>query len=237
MDDLQNGKVADKVAQPASQAAEAAAPEYVWGPPCNSSCCYLILKRLGDFIVALFLIGFLAPILFLVAVAICVDSGRPILYRQIRIGKRGKPFRFFKYRSMVIEAEKVKADLLDQNEASGPIFKMKNDPRVTRVGRYLRRSSIDELPQLFNVLRGEISLVGPRPHLPKEVEQYRPDQMERLSVQPGLVCLREISGRSRLSFEQWVALDLEYIHRRSLRLDMYIFIKAIGAVVSGDGAY
>jgi lipopolysaccharide/colanic/teichoic acid biosynthesis glycosyltransferase len=138
---------------------------------------------------------------------------------------------------MRIDAEESRTEILHLNEVSGPIFKIKNDPRITRVGRFLRRYSIDELPQLFNVLRGDMSFVGPRPPLPHEVEKYEDWQLERLSVMPGITCLWQISGRSNLSFDEWVELDLKYINSRSLWLDITILLKTIPAVVSGDGAY
>lgn len=201
------------------------------------SRAYLVTKRLFDIIVALGALLVLIPLLLLVGLAIVLEDGGPVLYCQTRIGRDGKPFRFYKFRSMIRNADAVKDQLAQRNEASGPIFKMKNDPRITRIGRILRRSSIDELPQLLNVLRGEMSVVGPRPHLPREVALYAPRQERRLSVQPGLVCLREVCGRSNLTFDQWVELDLLYIENRSLRMDLGVLLRLVPAVLRGEGAY
>jgi lipopolysaccharide/colanic/teichoic acid biosynthesis glycosyltransferase len=194
-------------------------------------------KRMGDLCFATLAILFLLPILLLVALAIFIEDPGPVLFSHVRIGKGGRPFRFFKFRSMVRNAELLKERLADANEATGPIFKMRRDPRVTRVGRLLRRYSLDELPQFLNVLRGEMTLVGPRPHVPSEVERYTEQQWERLAVPSGLICLREISGRSELTFDQWIDLDLEYIRTRSLKTDLRILLGAVPAVLSGRGAY
>ena len=198
---------------------------------------YLVLKRMIDVIGASFAVVALSPLFILIAIAIVVEDPGSILFCQMRVGKDKKPFRFYKFRSMVKNAPAMKAELEAKNEATGPIFKMRRDPRVTRVGRILRKYSLDELPQLFNVLRGEMSLVGPRPHLPAEVDQYTGAQWERLTVQPGLVCLREISGRSELTFERWIETDLQYIACRSLRTDISILLRLLPAVIGGRGAY
>lgn len=198
---------------------------------------YLVCKRLFDVTLAMGALILLFPLLLLVALAIVLEDGGPILYYQSRVGRDGKPFRFYKFRSMVKNADAIKEQLAALNEADGPIFKMKNDPRITRVGRFLRRSSIDELPQFINVLRGEMSLVGPRPHLPREVDLYVDRQQQRLLVQPGLVCLREVHGRSNLTFDQWVELDLLYIQNRSVCTDLSILARLVPAVLKGDGAY
>jgi lipopolysaccharide/colanic/teichoic acid biosynthesis glycosyltransferase len=198
---------------------------------------YFAAKRLFDLVMAAFALVILFPILLLVGLAIVLEDGGPVLYYQTRVGRNGLPFRFYKFRSMVRNADNLKDQLAAKNEANGPIFKIKNDPRVTRVGRLLRRSSLDELPQLLNVLRGEMSIVGPRPHLPREVDSYTERQRSRLAVQPGLVCLREVFGRSNLTFEQWVELDLLYIENRSLRTDLAVLAHLIPAVLCGEGAY
>ncbi len=198
---------------------------------------YLTLKRYGDICGAVTALLLMSPVLLVLALLIFAEDRGAVLFCQTRIGKDGKPFRFFKFRSMVRNADALKAKLAAENEASGPIFKMRRDPRITRVGRWLRKYSLDELPQLMNVLRGEMSFVGPRPHLPEEVARYTPRQRQRLSVQPGLICLREVCGRSNLSFERWVDLDLLYIKCRSLRTDARILLCAIPAVLRGDGAY
>jgi lipopolysaccharide/colanic/teichoic acid biosynthesis glycosyltransferase len=171
------------------------------------------------------------------AILIKLDSPGPVIFRQTRVGKWGEPFICFKFRSMYIDAEVRKEQLMAQNEASGPVFKMKHDPRVTRVGRVIRKLSIDELPQLFNVLHGDMSMVGPRPPVPKEVAQYTVDQMHRLDAIPGITGLQQISGRSDMSFKRWVELDMQYIAEQSLWRDIEILIKTVPAVVSGKGAY
>ena len=198
---------------------------------------YLLCKRLFDVTLAIGALILLFPLLLLVGMAIFLEDGGPILYYQSRVGRDGKVFRFYKFRSMVKNADAIKEQLAALNEADGPIFKMKNDPRITRVGRFLRRSSVDELPQFINVLRGEMSLIGPRPHLPREVDLYEERQQNRLSVPPGLVCLREVHGRSNLTFEQWVELDLLYIQNRSICTDLSILLRLVPAVLKGDGAY
>ncbi len=198
---------------------------------------YHVTKRAGDVVCASALVLFLALPLLLVALIIWLEDRGPAFYYQTRVGKDGKTFRFYKFRSMVVNADAIKAQLARENEADGPIFKMKNDPRITRIGRFLRRSSVDELPQLINVLRGEMSIIGPRPQLPREVDLYTPIQKNRLLVQPGLFCLREVFGRSAVGFEQWIALDLLYIERRGLRTDLWILAQIMPAVVRADGAY
>lgn len=198
---------------------------------------YLALKRAGDACFAGVALVALLPLLGIIALAIWAEDRGPILFRQIRIGDGGKPFCFFKFRSMVRDAEVLKERLLAHNEAEGPIFKMRRDPRVTQVGRWLRKYSLDELPQLLNVVRGEMSLVGPRPHLPEEVASYTERQRRRLSVRPGLVCLREVYGRSHVSFDRWVEMDLLYIKHRSILTDLHILLRAVPVVLKGDGAY
>ena len=179
----------------------------------------------------------LLPVFIVLAVLVKMDSKGPILFKQYRVGENGQLFWFYKFRSMVVDAEARRAALEVMNEASGPLFKMKNDPRITRCGRWMRKYSIDELPQLLNVLKGDMSLVGPRPALPAEVEQYDEYQRGRLTVKPGITGLWQVSGRSDLSFDQSVALDIEYIDRQSLWLDFVILLKTFGAVVKGRGAY
>jgi exopolysaccharide biosynthesis polyprenyl glycosylphosphotransferase len=177
-----------------------------------------------------------APLMFLTAVAIKLDSRGPVLYRQVRSGLNGKPFTLYKFRTMCRDAESKKAALRKLNEMSGPVFKVTNDPRVTRVGRILRKTSLDELPQLINVLKGDMSLVGPRPPLPSEVAQYQPWQHRKLSVRPGVTCTWQVGGRNTIDFEQWMRLDLEYIDNWSLWRDTKILAKTIPAVIKGSGA-
>jgi exopolysaccharide biosynthesis polyprenyl glycosylphosphotransferase len=196
-----------------------------------------VLKRLVD--VLLSSLGLIAalPVWLAIAVAIKLDSPGPAIFVQDRVGQHGGRFRFYKFRSMYIGAERRLADVELQNEAEGPVFKMRNDPRVSRVGAFLRRTSLDELPQLINVLRGDMSLVGPRPPLPNEVAQYRPSDLIRLSVKPGLTCLWQINGRSNVGFDQWMEYDREYVRKMSLWLDLSILARTVGAVLSMRGAY
>ncbi len=195
------------------------------------------LKRLLDIAVASLATVAASPIMLGAALAIKLDSPGPVIFRQTRVGKWGRPFTCYKFRSMYIDAEKRKELLMVRNEADGPVFKMKRDPRITRVGRIIRKLSIDELPQLFNVLKGDMSMVGPRPPVPKEVAQYTLDQMGRLGAVPGITGLQQISGRSDMTFKRWVELDMQYIAEQSLFKDIQILVKTIPAVVTGKGAY
>jgi len=198
---------------------------------------YLLVKRLMD--VGMSFLGILvsSPLWILIALCIKCDSRGPIIFRQVRMGKGEKPFVLYKFRSMYPGAEEMREQLKHLNVAEGPTFKIKDDPRVTRVGRILRRSTLDELPQLINVLKGEMSLVGPRPPLPEEVAVYTPLQKKRLEIKPGLTCLWQVSGRSEISFSEWVQLDLYYIQHQSLLLDIKILIRTLPAVLSRRGAY
>jgi lipopolysaccharide/colanic/teichoic acid biosynthesis glycosyltransferase len=195
------------------------------------------LKRVLD--IGLASLGLVAtfPIWLGILIAIRLDSPGPSIFVQQRVGRHGRTFRFFKFRSMYADAEQRLAEVRAQNEVDGPVFKIRKDPRVTRVGAFLRRSSLDELPQLINILRGDMSLVGPRPPLPAEVAQYRPSDSVRLSVKPGLTCLWQISGRSNVSFDQWMELDREYVRNLSLWMDLIILVRTFKAVLSMRGAY
>jgi exopolysaccharide biosynthesis polyprenyl glycosylphosphotransferase len=195
------------------------------------------LKRALDVTVSLAAITFSSPLMLITALAIKVDSPGPVLFRQTRVGKDGEHFPCYKFRSMYIDAEARKAELMAKNEADGPVFKMKYDPRITKVGRIIRKLSIDELPQLFNVLKGEMSLVGPRPALPSEVARYNYDQIGRLHAIPGITGLQQVSGRSDVDFKRWVELDLQYISEQSIWKDLEILIKTIPAVLFSKGAY
>ena len=198
----------------------------------------IVVKKSIDFFGATALIVLLAPVLLGVAVAVRWTSPGPAIFRQTRIGLNKRPFEMYKFRTMVQDAELRQAALEAQNEASGPVFKIRKDPRITSIGSFLRRSSLDELPQLFNVLRGEMSLVGPRPLPLRDVSGFQEDwQRRRFSVLPGIACLWQISGRSDISFEEWMALDLKYIDEWSLRLDFTIMLKTVGVVLRGRGAY
>lgn len=194
-------------------------------------------KRLFDLLVSGVMFIIFLPLLVVLAIAIKVDSPGPILYRSRRVGRGGKTFTFFKLRSMVRDAEKERERLAHLNEVSGPVFKIAKDPRTTRIGRILRRTSLDELPQLLNVLHGDMSIVGPRPPIPEEVAQYELWQRRRLAVKPGITCLWQVSGRSRLGFDEWMRLDMEYVERRGLALDMKILLRTVPAVLAGEGAY
>lgn len=198
----------------------------------------LVVKRLFDIAVSATALVVLAPLFLVVAVCILVDDGFPVLLMQKRVGLYGREFRLHKFRSMCRGAEKMKAGLAGQNEsADGVIFKMKKDPRITRVGRVLRRFSIDEMPQFLNVLVGDLALVGPRPPLPEEVAQYTLSDRKRLHVKPGLTCLWQIQGRSEIPFDGLVSLDMQYIRSQSILKDIVILIKTIPAVLFGRGAY
>jgi exopolysaccharide biosynthesis polyprenyl glycosylphosphotransferase len=191
------------------------------------------VDRLG----AVGLLVLLAPLLLVIAVAVKLDGGGPVLFRQTRVGRHGRVFTMVKFRSMVVDAEARLAELAAANEGAGPLFKMRNDPRTTRVGAVLRRYSLDELPQLFNVLAGSMSIVGPRPPLPSEAQQFGQDAQRRLLVRPGLTGLWQISGRSDLSWEQAVRLDLRYVENWNLALDLQILCKTLSAVLKSRGAY
>ncbi|MDL4838953.1 sugar transferase [Aquibacillus rhizosphaerae] len=204
----------------------------------NASKAYLYSKRLMDFISALLGIVFLSPLFLLVALIIKVEDRKgPILFKQIRIGEDGKEFYMYKFRSMVSNAEELKASLMEQNEVDGPVFKIKDDPRVTKIGKFIRKTSIDELPQLMNVLKGEMSLVGPRPALPDEVAQYTIYERQRLKVKPGLTCYWQVSGRSNVSFYEWVEMDLQYIHDRNLLVDVKLVFKTVVVLFGSRDAY
>ena len=196
-----------------------------------------LAKRVLDIVLALLGLIVAAPLTLLIALAIRLESPGPVLFSQTRIGENGKPFPIYKLRSMRQGAEEEKKQLRGLNEASGPLFKIKDDPRLTHVGRLLRRTSFDEIPQLINVLRGEMSLVGPRPGLPEEVAQYRPWHRQRLEVSPGITGLWQVSGRSDLSFDEMCLLDIYYIENWSLGLDLTIMLRTIPRVLFGNGAY
>lgn len=195
------------------------------------------VKRVADLALTTLALVALSPVLLAVIVAIKLDSAGPIFYRQLRVGKDGQHFLMLKFRSMCVDADQKLEALRSKNEATGPLFKMREDPRVTRVGRFIRRWSLDELPQLFNVIRGEMSLVGPRPPLPAEVEQYEDWQHGRLRAVPGLTGLWQVSGRSEVPFHDMVRLDLHYIRNWSLGLDFEIMLRTIPAVFTNRGAY
>ncbi|MBE6679122.1 MAG: sugar transferase [Ruminococcaceae bacterium] len=198
---------------------------------------YTVLKRFFDIVFSLLGLLVLALPLALMSLIIVIDSpGASPIYAQDRVGKNGKVFKFYKFRSMVPGADKMLEELLDKNEMDGPAFKMKEDPRITRLGKFMRKTSIDELPQLWNVLKGDMSLVGPRPPLPREVEQYTGYQKQRLLVTPGITCYWQVQPRRNdLTFDEWLALDLKYITDRSLKNDFKILLATVGAVCGMEG--
>lgn len=229
-----NGNAA---AHPRAVAVESPAPsrtQDLWtllSPPVPS------WKRALDVVAAGFLLLLLLPLFVLVSVAIRFESPGPVFFRQKRVGRGGRLFDFYKFRSMHADAEARRTELEEQNEQAGPIFKMRDDPRITRIGRWIRRASIDELPQLWNVLRGDFSLVGPRPPTPDEVCRYELWQRRRLSVPGGLTCRWQVSGRSEIGFEDWMRLDMQYVSRRGWLEDLVLLVRTLPAVLSGRGAY
>jgi exopolysaccharide biosynthesis polyprenyl glycosylphosphotransferase len=196
-----------------------------------------VVKRLLDIFMASLGLIATSPIWLVILVAIKLDSPGRAIFVQERVGKDGRRFRFYKFRSMHVDAERRLIDLQAQNEVDGPVFKIRKDPRVSRAGAFLRRTSLDELPQLINVLKGDMSMVGPRPPLPREVDQYRPSDTIRLTVKPGLTCLWQIRGRSTLSFDTWMEYDREYVRNLSIWLDASILVRTVWAVLSCRGAY
>lgn len=199
---------------------------------------HLLTKRIFDVLVSGIFLILLSPIFLIVSILIYLDSKGPVFFFQDRVGRKGKTFKMYKFRSMYLDAEQRKAELMKYNEMQdGILFKMKYDPRITRVGRFIRKFSLDELPQLWNVFIGEMSLVGPRPPLPSEVAKYTPYQKRRLQVTPGITCTWQVSGRSDIPFNQQVELDLEYIARQSLWYDLTLLMKTIPAVIKARGAY
>lgn len=198
---------------------------------------YIAVKRCFDIVFSLLcIIVFTIPILFVMLLIVIDSPGASPIYTQYRVGKNGRVFKFYKLRSMVPEADQMLDSLLDQNEMEGPAFKISNDPRITRVGRVIRKTCIDELPQLWNILKGDMSFVGPRPPLPREVEQYNDFQRNRLSVVPGLTCYWQIQpNRNSLTFDKWLELDLKYIEERNVKTDLMIIFKTVGAVLNMEG--
>jgi lipopolysaccharide/colanic/teichoic acid biosynthesis glycosyltransferase len=194
---------------------------------------YYFIKRTIDIICSIIGLIILSPIILVIVILIKLESKGGCIFSQERIGLNGKAFMMYKFRSMVANAEELKDKLYDKNEMNGPMFKMKEDPRVTKVGKLIRKTSIDELPQLVNVLKGEMSLVGPRPSLPKEVIKFEDWMMERLSVKPGLTCYWQISGRSDIGFEDWMKLDVKYVRERNTLIDIILILKTFG-VFFGD---
>jgi exopolysaccharide biosynthesis polyprenyl glycosylphosphotransferase len=194
----------------------------------------LKLKALLDIIISSIILLLISPIMIFIAFLIKLDGG-PVFFLQKRMGLNGRRFVCIKFRTMVVNAEKMQQSLMNRNEQEGPVFKIKNDPRVTKIGRFLRKTSLDELPQFINVLRGNMSIVGPRPPIPSEVRQYKRWQTRRLSMKPGITCIWQVSGRNNIPFDQWMKLDMQYIDTWSLKLDFIILLKTIRVVLAGDG--
>ena len=202
-----------------------------WQSPFNQT-----IKRALDVTVSAILLLLLSPVLFVIAIAVKLGSAGPIFYRWKVVGRGGQPFIGYKFRSMVANADALRSELVSHNEMTGPVFKMSHDPRITKVGAWLRRYSLDELPQLYSVLKGDMSLVGPRPPLISEYAQFTDYQKQKTAVKPGITCLWQVSGRNQISdFDEWVRLDLEYIRRWSLFFDLVILMRTVGTVLSGSG--
>lgn len=202
----------------------------------EKGAAYEGIKRLIDVIGSLTGIVLLSPIYLITSILIKLDSKGPVFFAQNRCGKDGNIFKMYKFRSMIVDAEDRLKDLKDMNEMTGPVFKIKRDPRITRIGKFIRKTSIDELPQLFNVLKGDMSLVGPRPPIVNEVEQYTTYQMQRLLVKPGLTCYWQISGRNNIDFDRWVELDLKYIRERNTWVDIKLIFKTFFVLFGDDNA-
>lgn len=197
---------------------------------------YEFVKRVFDVFCSALALVVLSPIFLATAIVVRTDGGRAF-YTQNRVGKNNTVFKMYKFRSMCENAENMQQELMQYNEMDGPVFKIRNDPRITKVGKFIRKYSIDELPQLLNILKGDMSIVGPRPPLVSEVEKYTPYQMQRLLVTPGLTCFWQAYGRSELSFEDWMDMDMKYIQRRSFGMDISLIIRTIFAVIFKRGAY
>jgi lipopolysaccharide/colanic/teichoic acid biosynthesis glycosyltransferase len=196
----------------------------------------LAIKRLIDVVFSSVLLVILSPVFFITAICIKIEDRGPLFYSQNRVGKWGRIFKMYKFRSMCVNADKKKKEMLGMNETGGVIFKIKKDPRITKAGAIIRKASIDELPQLWNVLKGDMSLVGPRPPVPEEVSQYEYLERKRLGVTPGITCIWQVSGRSNIKFKQQVQMDVEYIENQTIANDLKLLVKTIPAVLTGKGA-
>lgn len=194
---------------------------------------YLIMKRIMDVIVSSIGLILLSPLLIIVSILIKLESKGPIIFSQKRVGVNGQSFNMYKFRSMVVNAEELKKNLQHKNEMSGPMFKIKDDPRITEIGKFIRKTSIDELPQLFNVLKGDMSLVGPRPSLPDEVKEFETWMLERLEVKPGLTCYWQVMGRNEIDFEDWMKLDVRYVREKNIWIDIKLIFRTF-FVLFGD---
>ncbi|AZV55522.1 sugar transferase [Clostridium sp. AWRP] len=202
----------------------------------KKSAIYYFVKRGIDLILSFLGIIAFSPMMLMVAIAIKLDSRGSVIFSQVRVGMDGKPFKMYKFRSMVDDAEELLDNLRGKNEMTGPMFKIKEDPRITRVGKFIRKTSLDELPQLFNVIKGDMSLVGPRPNLPQEVVKFTEYQKKKLIVKPGLTCYWQVMGRSSIDFDDWMRLDLEYIRDRSTLLDIKLIFRTLGVFLGDENA-
>lgn len=203
----------------------------------NGGCLYLFIKRIIDICSSLVGLIILLPVFLIVAILIKIeDPNGKVFFCQERCEKEGKLFNMYKFRSMVSNAEDLLEELKELNEMDGPVFKIKEDPRITRVGKFIRKTSIDELPQLINVLKGEMSIVGPRPAIPHEVAEYNDYQRQRLLVKPGLTCIWQVSGRNTIGFDDWIEMDIDYIKNRSLLLDLKLIFKTFGVLFGDENA-
>ena len=203
----------------------------------RSNVLYEVIKRIIDIVASFTGLIVLSPLMLVVSILIKLESKGEVIFKQKRVGLNGKEFYMYKFRSMVINAEELKAELESQNEMSGPMFKMKDDPRITKIGKFIRKTSIDELPQLINVIKGDMSLVGPRPSLPKEVEEFETWMRERLEVKPGLTCIWQVSGRNNIDFEDWMKLDIKYVRERNFWLDIKLILKTILVLFGDENAH
>lgn len=198
---------------------------------------YMFCKRAMDIIGSLVGLILLSPLLLIIAIAIKIENPKgSVFFSQQRCGKDNKLFQMYKFRSMVSNAEELLEELMEHNEMDGPVFKIKEDPRITKIGKFIRKTSVDELPQLFNILKGDMSIVGPRPAIPHEVAEYNDYQRQKLLVKPGLTCIWQVSGRNSIGFDEWVDMDLEYITTRNLWMDIKLIFKTVGVLFGDDNA-
>ena len=212
------------------------APEKVYTLPKNKPV-YAFFKRFFDIFLCVFALIVLSPVFLVIAILIKCEDGGPVFFKQTRLTKGCKEFGMYKFRSMCVDAEAKLEALMDRNEVSGPAFKIEDDPRITKIGKFIRKTSIDELPQLLNIIKGDMSIIGPRPPLPREVAEYTEYQLHRLDVKTGLSCYHECYGRSKVTdFDEWVEQDLKYIRERSLWVDLKVILMTIKVVLTGDGA-
>ena len=218
------------------QSSEVASIEIEYAEKFEKSKGYYIVKRIIDVTGSLFGLAILSPLMLTVAVVVKLESKGPIFFGQERVGKGGKIFKMYKFRSMVTNAEEILKDLEDKNEMSGPMFKMRNDPRITRVGKFIRKTSLDELPQLFNILKNDMSIVGPRPNFEKEVIQFNAFQKQKLHAKPGLTCYWQVMGRSSVGFEEWMDLDVRYLEERSTWVDIKLIFRTFRVLFGDDNA-